>query len=353
MRIAKAPQTPQPVPAQARPATGPMAERAAQSPAVHRLHTLQRRATAPVQRVLAHNSPIVGAEVASVTALAAKVFLLRGNNGDSVIIKFEMAGGGETADTFATRDAYTRALGTLVLTGVPNAQALSGGDLTAIRGLTAPPVTGDIQDLQRAIAAPLPLNMLVLKAQKVDVGLNVQAEMDAATKLMKKGGKNLNRGMSKSQALNAALSQPAMVQSMGRMAAFDMMVNNYDRFRPEGDVNLVNLDIGGGAALGIDNLNPWDPLVAGAWQGGPHLAGPQAMQQYAARVVGFLLDKLGMDPSGSRTMVQHFMQGMINAIRTMKAYEPTLRIAIAAENNQDKINVMTILADRLQQLPAV
>jgi hypothetical protein len=330
-----------------------LAARAAQSPPVQRLRALQRKAQAPVvQRVLDHNSPLVAADVASVTELAAKVFLLTGHGGDEIIIKFEVAIGGEDLESYAARDEYTRKLANLVLAGVPDANRVTPGDLGVLQGLTAPAVGGDIATFAQAIAGPLPPNILVLKAQKVNAGTNFKAKMDEIGDKLKPENGGM-RAFKKSQsAFETQITQPAMIKSMGRMAAYDLIINNRDRFRPDGTVNLVNLDLGAAAALGIDNLDPNNRIDPNGPAGVPILSSLPAMLDFTTKTVNFLCTEM-LAAQDAGPMRQHFLSGLIEATRALKAHEGVIRPRIALEPDHRRRQVMTTFADRLHSLPAV
>lgn len=334
---------------------GPLARHAAQSPAVQRLQGLQRKAAGPVvQRVLDHNGAIVAADVASVTKLAAKVFMLTGQGGEEIIIKFEIALGGEHLDSFAARDDYTRELANLVLAGVPGAQRVTPADLGVLQGLAAPAVGGDVAAFAATIAPPLPPNILVLKAQKVHVGTNFADRMQTiGDELAGPGG--MRAFKRERSAFETQITQPAMMQSMGRMAAYDLIINNGDRFRADGTINLVNLDLGGGAALGIDNLDPNNRIDANMPAGVPTVSSPVAMFAFANKIVAFLRAQMLSAPDAvqSAAMRQHFMSGMVAAVRTLKAHEGVIRPQIAGEPDHRRRQVMTTFANRLQALPTL
>jgi hypothetical protein len=71
-------------------------------------------AAMPVQRVLAHNGPIVATEVTAVTKVGKLVFILKGQGKDSIVVKFESMGS-EPEANYKDRSAALRAIAFEVL----------------------------------------------------------------------------------------------------------------------------------------------------------------------------------------------------------------------------------------------
>jgi hypothetical protein len=279
---------------------------------------------APVQRVLSHTTPIVTGEVDGCQQLSNKVWKLTRANGENVIIKFELMSH-QTPDEFEERAHQTMHLANLVLQGVPGMTPIAPADIVAINGIdaTAQGKT-DAAGLQQQLANPA--GIYVYKAQTVNVGDNLQDMVDNARREMKaaKGKRAMGKALTTAQDLAAAVMNTQMMTSMGRMAAFDLIVNNYDRFRPDGTANLTNLDIGGGVALGIDNLNPNDRLLdpnspgVDDWEAGPIFHDAGSAMAYAMKVVDFLAEKTAYANENLDAFYSHFSQGFFAASRQMR-----------------------------------
>ncbi len=275
---------------------------------------------APIQRVLDHTAPLAAPDIAGVTQLAPKVWRLNGHGPDSVIIKIEALGNAETPEQFKTRAAYTTELAHLVLQGVPQASELSPADTAIITGLN-PAAAGmaDAAGLQGFLNAPH--GLVFFKAETVNVGSNVRELIDTANADFKK---SLKAGTKSMGVLQSRLMTGPMMRSMGRQAAFDMIVNNYDRFRPDGTVNLTNLDISDTVALGIDNINPWDPLTD-KWEGAPHLQSEANARKFCNQIVDCIAEQTGYGKN-TALLKQAFSGDFIDAARTISRQKMAFQV---------------------------
>ncbi len=107
-----------------------------------------------------------------------------------------------------------------------------------------------------------PQGLVFFKAAHVDVGSNLKDLVDAANREF--GRRGLEAGQKKRLELQAMFQSAPMMTSLGRMAAFELMGNNYDRFRPDGTASTTNLDFGNAQPLGIDNLDPFNRMESKA-----------------------------------------------------------------------------------------
>ena len=153
--------------------------------------TIRRRTGTPTaQRVLGPNSPILGADVQSVTQLDAKVWLLEGHHNDAVVVKIEVAMGAEPPARFEERRGHVQDLAANTLPGVPVADAVTPADLAVIAALDPAVVGADAGQLAQCAAQPG--NLVFVKVAKVDMGRHLQhrvaaAEAAVAARLGKRG----------------------------------------------------------------------------------------------------------------------------------------------------------------------
>jgi hypothetical protein len=194
----------------------------------------------------------------------------------------------------------------------------------------------------------------------VNVGNNLQAMVDNARQEMAtaKGRAGMARALNTAQALDATIMNANMMTSMGRMAAFDLIVNNFDRFRPDGTANLTNLDIGGGVALGIDNLNPNDRLLdpnqpgVDDWEARDIFRDEGSATIYAHQVVDFLAEQTGHRQDNLVAFYNQFLQGFKAAAVTMRNQS----VAMGGRRNDpglpmDKQRVARFIYNRLNAVP--
>ena len=294
----------------------------------------------PVQRVLAHNQPIVAAEVASVQQAGGKlVFILDGGAHGQVVVKFETFGATESLAQYGDRSAALRSIAAGVLQNVPGSSALTAADMTAIAQIPAA-VGGDLAFLKSMAAGVLAGSqgydrLLAMKMQHVNVGQNLQDLVTAAAgpALAVAGAAPVPAlaGGGRARARPAAApARPAAVipansplwGEFGKMAAFDLLVSNNDRFSPTG-VNLENIDLHGAQGVSLDVVDPNSPLLGTErWEGEAEFRAPAAWAQ--ARV-GELCDALHINPLYFAQVLAAFTAGFVAAKTQLKAQEGNYR----------------------------
>lgn len=329
---------------------------------------LQRRSAGPrqrrvetgaqgiVQRVLDVNNPITLADINTVTKVDAKVWVLEGHAHDKVVIKIENPLG-ETQAEFTGRHEYITwlALNT-ALAGVPGATALAPGELNVLSALALPEAGGKgVPTLQSCAANPH--GLVFIKVAHVQMGKHLQKRIDEARERMAKGG----RGFGQQQgALVALINAQARVETFGQIALFDLVVNNADRFRPEGTVNTKNLDFDAAdQPIAIDNLDPNNKIDVASpvdqWDGRNRATTKAGRSGYAAQVIGNLFEEAGMDANGvhrndALRAIGYFRTGMNTGVANLKAQEAALRGKAVADPDPHRQAIGNRLADRIQAL---
>jgi hypothetical protein len=89
-----------------------------------------------VQRTLAVQNTLQISDIASINKVAAKVWILGGKAGDSVVIKVESPLAGEGAAGFAARHEYVTSLGQQIFSNMPDAKKLTDNEVQDLSGLT-------------------------------------------------------------------------------------------------------------------------------------------------------------------------------------------------------------------------
>ncbi|PUB14783.1 hypothetical protein [Yoonia sediminilitoris] len=358
---------------------------------VQRLRSLQQSASegGPIQRVLGYNQAIAKADVANVSKLAHKVWLLEGpqvqGNAPSVVIKLELrVSQGEAMTDFRAREGITREMGAMVLDGVPGANPASANDLAVIGTLDNAnclnvQAQNELAELKAELNGQNAAQTVVIKVAKVanipkSVGDQIFEAKQQMQANLSKGGKVKSVGNTAAgvNAVARNILQLPVATSLGKMAAFDLIVGNFDRFSHDGTINIQNLEVFGNQALGLDNLNPYgairgiDPGNQGAgvvtlpWPGGSIVTDTSKINVYAKRIQGDILksvdlfgavaDELG--PTGLATWQITFINGLIAAIRTLKHHETSLRQRLVQQaGSAEDRQAWTIMADRLAQIP--
>jgi len=265
---------------------------------------------AVVQRVLGVNNPIVRPDVANVDQKGGKlVFVLTGHAADSVVVKFEMPGGAETVPQLGARRDALYALSRTVLDNVPEATLLTPPELNALQQLDPTTVTGDVAVLVGMLQGGLAQQAVSLKVETVAVGDSLEDMI---------GHNNVT----------PSLLSPTMLRQFGKMAFFDLLVSNTDRFRPDGDVNVQNIDFvaGGGQALPLDNLDPFGggiPTTLAQFEGRAAVADKSARRGYAMNALITICAKAGRDVPVKQlpALVDLFAAGMEDAAKQCKAQQ--------------------------------
>lgn len=269
--------------------------------------TMTLSARGPVQRVLGHNQPIVGNDVASVARVGGKlVYIVTGTPGNGrVVVKFETFGASESLAEYGDRSRVLRDLAATVLQNVPGSARLTPADMAAIAQIPAA-IGGDVADLQQMAAGVLNGaqgydRLLALKMQHMDVGQNLEHMADHGPQVS---------------------LEPALWREFGRMAAFDMLVSNNDRFNPDG-VNLENVDVRALQGVSLDVVDSNSPLKSALpWEGWAIYRDPAA---WSLKTVGEMCDRFGVLPLYFHSLLDAFRTGFAQAKATLAAQEPALR----------------------------
>jgi hypothetical protein len=218
-------------------------------------HVLQQSeggiATGPlVQRTLAYNQPINVNDITTIARVSAdkEVYVLSGNG--TVVVKIETGSASEGTEEGAARWGHGLWLAQNVLAGVPGAELLSATDRQILE--TLPDTLGaDAITLRESLKYYGSHNFpqFPVKMETVQMGENLK-ERIAAAKTSGVGGR---------LKLTQVLSSDEVWTEMGKMAVFDLLMDNADRFQANGTCNLENLDFTTGttpALKPLDNFNP-------------------------------------------------------------------------------------------------
>jgi Domain of unknown function (DUF4157) len=252
-----------------------------------------------VQRVLGVANPIVTADVAHVTRFGTKLaYLLTGHANDSVVIKFEMPGGGETLAQLGARREAIYDLARTVLENTPQARALTAADMNALQQLNFPNQPGAVNlvgNLQNNLAQ----QSIALKIENAGVLESLQVKIQQGTAAL-------------------ALLSPTVLRQFGKMAFVDLLVGNTDRFQPGGAVNDQNLDFNAaGETVPLDNLDPFGGgiPVGLPFPGQNEIVNQAARRGYAMSAVLNLLAAMTLQPGMRQVgrMADEFATGMEDA----------------------------------------
>jgi hypothetical protein len=326
-----------------------MGSRAASTPAPSAARATTRavaRSRAPVQRLLAHTSPIVHGDVVSVRQIAGKlVYILDGqqvngpNNG-IVVVKFEVFGN-ETLARYSDRSAALRTIAGSMLQNVPGTAPLTPADMQEIAQIN---VGGpDVAHLKMMAAGVLGNqqgfnNLLAMKMENINVGQNLEDMVTAANQAAQQqqpvaagalpgavgaGGRVRGRGAGPAAQPPVISPTSPVWQEFGKMGAFDLLVSNADRFKPEG-VNLQNVDLRGQQGVSLDVVDPNTRLdKAFPWEGEQIFRNPV---EWAQRVVGEMCDQLHIPAMYFNNVLHDFTTGFNAAKQTLKGNEANYRV---------------------------
>jgi hypothetical protein len=298
---------------------------------------------------LSMNARIRTTNVERVTRIGEKlVFVLTGNANDTVIVKFEMPGSRESIPHFAQRQEVTQKLARHVFDAAPEAKRLDQQELQALRELD---VEGS-ESLHRVLTEThggqgLTELSIALKIQYVEVG---ESLLD-----MIEGGR-VSRKVIWSQ----------NVKQLGKMAFFDLLVGNVDRFHePRGIsptrqyyVEPENLDFrtteeGRLEAVPLDNLSPEDRLSMSidvfAEHEGRWIRNAEARQNYAQDAILRFLEEIRLDARIQEVpeLQRWFAQGMELAVKLTKEWVAALKPMELSRNP-----TLRALVDRIAQIEA-
>lgn len=298
--------------------------------------------SAPLQRQLVYNQPLQAADIQIVTELkAGSVWRLESANGDRIVVKAEVYNPNEGAGPYAARHAVTTEFAPQ-LPGAPDVVPLPGPDQTVLNGLPAGTPGGGLASLKATLAgAP---NTMMFKAQHVDVGKSLGDVF-----MPRQGAVPIAPAP-----YIAHLKKGSVHLQLGRIAAFDLMLGNTDRFRVDHgapSANLDNLDFTAHGPAAIDNVDPNSDLRQG-WDGERFMTTSARRRTFAAGIVPFLLLRANINLTVKQvgTLMDQFHAGMDAGVAALTQQRNVFRLRAAAETNPDKHAVMGIVSDRLMQL---
>ena len=316
-------------------------------------HRASAGGAVPVRRQLAVGNPIVAGDVAAIEKVDAKVWILHGHANDELVVKIEAPAGGETPAQFEGRHDYVTWLAQQALQGVPNAAPITAGELVVLGGLNHAEAGGLGAPTLAGLINP-PGHFVFLKIAKVAMGRHLAGRIaDIAADLRAGGRRRLGRGMARQGVLDAILADPVRLDQLGRIAVFDLIVNNGDRFRADGTVNEKNIDFSqANQPIAIDNLDPnnrIDVANPNVWPGQNRVVGAGERSGYAAAVAQDLADKTQY-AGDIFALITAIRAGMTNGVATLQGLEAALRLRAAADADAHRQAIGTIIADRIQQL---
>jgi hypothetical protein len=198
-------------------------------------------------------------------------------------------------------------------------------------------------------AAPTHAKLFALKMQHIDVGkalLDLKrpapTSSSSAPALASGDGRKRIKAPSGAPALPAALisADSPVWKEFGRMAAFDILVSNNDRFRPHDKtqpVNLENLSVRGDEGVSLDVVDPNSPLPsADPWDGEDVFKSPD---ECAKGTVAYICDTVPL--IYHPMMLAEFIAGFkaAKALLKSKQQEFTLRGISRSPKGQISANV--------------
>ena len=317
---------------------------------------------------LAYDQPITAANIQGVKELKeGSVFQLTSAAGDKLIIRLEPYTD-PTESEYRARNAVTNEFAALALPGTPGIRELTTKDRDAILGTSAATV------VEQDLIALIELKKLVrevqngehkavfFKAEHVDAGESVGNTLNPKNPPAPDTQEAIGLE-NKQNSLMGKLEQQGHWESLGRMAVFDIIVGNGDRFRTQnnkGDVNPENIDIGQHGPVSVDNVDPYAPWfgqVAVQQAVTPLLAEPDR-EQYADAVFKKIVSrkKLGdfgplLEQAMDGVAQPAFVKGMDEGIHDMRKLKSKIRKLKSREKDKDKKKHLKELGDRLKLLP--
>ena len=286
--------------------------------------------------------------VRKLTKVAARVWILENTANVRVVIKCEAP---MDVAEFVPRREYITWLATGAFPGVPDAAQLTSLELDFLETLGVTEVSNSNPGLSLKDAIDLKNtsqpNFVFYKLTPVEMGANLEAR--------KANGESTS-------SLRQLVFSEGGLKALGRIAAFDLVVNNRDRFRPPAGrysrpVNLTNVDFdSANRPLAIDNVDPANPLIHKnlstdkAWPGGDMVCSLAGRKAYAGLAVQDLLSQLGLEPNGKEDYVAQFLKGMNEGVTALKGLRKALKAKINGETNPDRKQTGQIILDRLKKL---
>jgi hypothetical protein len=323
---------------------------------------------APVQRILAHDRPISAGDVKEVKRVSKEklVYVLTGKAGDLVVVKFESIGrASESRAQFADRSEALREVAAEVLQNVPGAIPLTPGDGAEIALLkdTLSADVAEFKDMTKNVlaAAQTYEQLFALKMQHIDVGKALSdlqrpspTSSSSAPALAGGDGRKRIKARAGGPSLPAALisADSPVWKEFGRMAAFDILVSNNDRFRPRDKtqpVNLENLSRRGDEGVSLDVVDPNSPLPsADPWDGEDVFKNPDT---WAKGIVEYICDTVPL--IYHPMMLSEFIAGFKAGKTLLKSKQQTYRllaIKVGAKHQISANVTYQALANRLAKV---
>lgn len=294
---------------------------------------------------LALDAPLNDDSIARLDRVGDKlVFVLTGLRGERLVLKFEMPGSTETLLAFSRRFELTRDIARTCLNRLPGVERLADRELAELRRL-GDDVKGakellDMLDPRDGHPGLTDLS-LALKMEHVDVGESLAS-------------------LRKKNAVPKDLLSRDTLRDLGRMAMFDLLIGNEDRFHEEKSgrldhkfANFENIDFrltdGRLVLIPLDNMSPVDLLSRGVneflTREFTAIGDPTRRRDYAQDVVLWLCDRLNIEPSLQQvpSMQDAFLQGMTYSLTAVQRYLGRLDGGVGAHRS-------TLLAELIERL---
>ncbi|PZV12168.1 MAG: hypothetical protein DCF20_18035 [Pseudanabaena sp.] len=207
-----------------------------------------------LQRLLSKDNPIAANEVQNVKNPHGLVYILKGANQDSVVVKFEVpTSPQESLSLFQARYKLGQELGEAVLDGNIERKFLDQNDINQLK-LIPINANDDSGSLLRNLGRNIDQQTVGIKMDKLDMGKTL-------LKIT-----NMNNKTNKDALLNTILDTNKCVR-YGQMAYYDVLTRNVDRFQSNGRVmaNNIDFDRANTDVIPLDNLGGMTSITI-SWQ---------------------------------------------------------------------------------------
>ena len=345
-----------------------------------------RRFPPVIQRRLAVQNTVVVQDIASIIKLDTKVWLLQGRENDELVIKAERSP--VTPDRAAPWLETMFWLGQIADIGqVPNVSRLTQQERANIAShqlVEQNKATGAGAkgiDL-KTLCSNLQKDDFLIKVDKVKMGENLQSRYEAGQKEQREKVQRMSRVKGKENAfamlttevagaglkdMAELLANPIIIFKLGRIAAYDMVLNSHDRFRPDGTANAKNIDFTKGEIpIALDNWDPYNRLggpqdpTGKEWQWAKIAQTKEARAQYGQKVVGYLVDTYISKSSPTdlenaaivMSLVEDFNPGIESGVQSMKGVIGTVvaERLTSTVSDPNKAEALSIIEARLRYM---
>lgn len=297
---------------------------------------------------LALDLPLIKESIARLDRVGDKlVFVVTGLTGERLVLKFEMPGSTETIVEFSRRFELTQDVARICLERLPGVERLADGELAELLslGVEVEGATELLDMLNTKNGQPgLKDLSLILKMEHVNVGESLA-------------------DMVKKRAVPKDLLSLDTLRDLGKLAMFDLLMGNEDRFHEEKSgrskdtfVNLENIDFrltdGRLVLVPLDNMSPVDVLSGGLnkFMALEFLAigDPAKRRNYAQDVVAWLCAELDIAPPMNEIpgMQQEFLAGMTDTLTAIRNYLRRLDGGVGSHRSK----ILTELIKRLKAI---